>query len=176
MQSAAARAAEAAVFLWDNSKRGVSGLPPAGEDDGLYWRLAEDSLLHGLLSSVQTSNEDSASALVSLPVRGKEAGSLAESKLSKSAHRLSPQLRGQLTYHRETLSRRAEAALKLPFSLPGSDGNLAQVKASAAVIDPVEFIRSVDLVRYYTAKFQASREINAASAGKALTDYASGRP
>ncbi|SDS19883.1 hypothetical protein SAMN05444162_0944 [Paenibacillaceae bacterium GAS479] len=177
-QSGAARASEAAVLHWDNSKRGASGLPAAGADDGLYWRLAEDNMLQSLLQLGAHEGGQRASVTVALPVGGNGAAtdSLAASKLYRAASRLSSQLRGEMMYKRGVLNRQAETRLRLPIGIPSRSGKSGVVRASAIVTDPVEFIRSVDLVRYYTAKFQASRDMKAASAGRALTDYAAGRP
>ncbi|OXM17297.1 hypothetical protein CGZ75_12025 [Paenibacillus herberti] len=179
-QSGAARASEAAVLHWDNSKRGASGLPAAGVDDGLYWRLAEDNLLQGLLQLASPEDGQQASVTVALPLpvggNGAAAGSLTAIKLGKAGSRLSPQLHGEMMYKRGVLNRQAETRLRLPMGIPSRSGKSGEVRASAIVTDPVEFIRSVDLVRYYTAKFQASRDMKAASAGKALKDYAAGRP
>ncbi|QJC51262.1 hypothetical protein HGI30_06690 [Paenibacillus albicereus] len=170
LQSGAARAAEAASLHWDNSKREESGLPPAGQDDGLYGRLSQDSLLQGLFGLA--AGETTAS--IALPAAPSSNGSLAATKLSKAAARLSPELRGEFAYRREGLERRTEARLRLPVA--AAEGLAPAVRASAVVTDPVEFIRSVDLVRYYTAKFRSSRDVQPSSAGKALTEYASGRP
>jgi hypothetical protein len=44
--------------------------------------------------------------------------------------------------------------------------------ASASIVDPVQFIRDVDLVRYYTAKF--NNGTSKQKAGKALQAYSGG--
>ncbi|WP_339279714.1 hypothetical protein NYE40_07545 [Paenibacillus sp. FSL W8-1187] len=174
LQSGAARAADAASLHWDNSKREQSGLPPAGQDDGLYWRLSQDSLLQGLLGL--GAGEDEAVETIALPASQSPSsdGSLAAAKLGKAAVRLSPRLVGEMAYRRDGLDRRTESRLRLPIA--AAEGLVPAVRASAVVTDPVEFIRSVDLARYYTAKFRSSRDVQPSSAGKALTDYASGRP
>jgi hypothetical protein len=165
----AVRASEAAAFHWDNSKRDeATGLPPAGEDDGLNWRLSEDGLLRGIL---HMNNPSEAAFSYSLENTEAEPSDLPVAKLAKAGRRLDESLRGEMLYKRGTWLGMIETRLypSITASLPG--GRSIGAAAWAQPVDPVEFIRTVDLVRYYTAKFRTSKDVSPDTAGKVLQDY-----
>lgn len=166
--SGAVMASEAAAFRWDNSKRdAASGLPPAGEDDGLYWRLAEDGLLRGMMNMGQSAESISA---YSLDSQGSAPDDLPAAKLAKAGERLNESWTGEMRYRRGLLGViETRVYPSVPIALPGGRKIGASAKAQPA--DPVEFIRSIDLVRYYTAKFRTSEDISPDKAGKVLQNY-----
>jgi len=166
--SGAVMASEAAAFRWDNSRRdAASGLPPAGEDDGLYWRLTEDGLLRGMMNMGQPAESISA---YPLDRRGAVPYDLPAVKLAKAGDRLNESWTGEMRYLRGVHGM-IETRLypSVPIDLPG--GRKIGAAAKAQPSDPVEFIRSIDLVRYYTAKFRTSEDISPDKAGKVLQNY-----
>ncbi|MGK9254461.1 hypothetical protein [Paenibacillus humicus] len=166
--SGAVMASEAVAFHWDNSRRdAASGLPPAGEDDGLYWRLTEDGLLRGMMNMGQPAESISA---YPLDRRGAVPYDLPAVKLAKAGDRLNESWTGEMRYLRGVHGM-IETRLypSVPIDLPG--GRKIGAAAKAQPSDPVEFIRSIDLVRYYTAKFRTSEDISPDKAGKVLQNY-----
>lgn len=176
-------ASERAAFRWDNSKRGADGIPDRGADDGLYWRMSGDEMLQSLLG---LSGEASA-AVLGLPAArtgdggpeaGSREGSLAQVKLLQSASWLPASWRGEIGYTSSLPVRRLETTLVQPVTIAPLEKLLGrsrpQSSATATVVDPVEFIRTVDLVRYYSAKF-AGGAADRQQAGEALAGFASGR-
>ncbi|CAM4484168.1 hypothetical protein FHS16_004965 [Paenibacillus endophyticus] len=179
---AASSTAERAAFSWDNSFRMArSGMLSEPVYDGLYWRIGDDEMLSSLFSIGSVGSP----ASVGLPVEGKADtvnGDLYDRKLVKSAQWMgeaSLTYEGQMIYSRAVLKRMVEVKLKSPFS----NGRAAsswwrrepKTVASASITDPVEFIRSIDLTRYYSARF-ANRAGGAGQAkqqaGKVLAPYA----
>lgn len=149
---------ERAAFNWDNSKRGADGIPESGEDDGLYWRISGDEMLQTLFGLTGSAKP----VAVALPVERDEADNsndgslLTAAKLQRSANRLSSELQGELEYRR-TLIGNLNIKLLQPITLEPLEKALGHSSpassGSASIVDPVEFIRTVDLVRYYSAKF-----------------------
>ncbi|WNS41034.1 pilus assembly protein [Paenibacillus sp. MMS20-IR301] len=153
----ASAAAERAAYNWENSNRNASGEFQAGNYDPLYWRISED----GLLSSLFGMDGRNGSTAVMLPggAEDKAGGSLPEVKLQQAAQMVPGNLSGELTYSFGLTGRRIDAGLKQVLHLPVLDGLLADgaepaVAVSSYVTEPAEFIRTVDLMRYYGAKFR----------------------
>ena len=178
---AASATAERAAFGWDNSFREArSGMLVSPEYDGLYWRIGEDKLL----SSLFDIGGEKAAAVVALPRPSMdEAGKddLSGRKMVQSAQWLGQaglKYEGQISYSGGVLKREIEVKLKSPLSvradLNGWLRREPKTVSAAAVVDPVEFIRSVDLVRYYSMKF-ANRTGGArqsrSQAGQTLAPY-----
>ncbi|WP_208414405.1 TadE/TadG family type IV pilus assembly protein [Paenibacillus castaneae] len=176
---AASTTAERAAFSWDNSFRAPkSGMLSESQHDGLYWRMTEDEMLSSLFGLGGESQE----LTVSLPLESNnENNQLSLRKMKQAAQWLTHAglvHEGQISYSRGLLKRSIEVKLKQPLSL----GTLEQswlkrepkTAAAASIVDPTEFIRSIDLVRYYSSKF-AKKEGGAAQAksqaGKALAPY-----
>lgn len=155
----ASMTAERAAFSWDNSNRDPgSGMLPVARYDSLYRSLGSDEALAGLLGL----NAGGAGVEVTLPVKdaGDAADRLSYRKISRAAARLSEaglNYDGRISYLPERLQRIVEVKLEEPLALAaaGQRGLWREPGAisSAVIVDPVEFIRSVDLVRYYTARF-----------------------
>ncbi len=161
------------------AKRGAACLSTP-EYDGLYWRIGEDKLLSSLFG---TGGEEAAAA-VALPRPSKdEAGKddLSGRKMEQSVQWLGQaglKYKGQISYSGGVLKREIEVRLKAPLSVRAALNSWLRREpktvSAAAVVDPVEFIRSVDLVRYYSMKF-ANRTGGArqsrSQAGQALAPY-----
>lgn len=144
-----------AAFAWSHSSAELStGAYPPGAYDGLYWRLLDDALLAGLFGW------DSGERGIRVEVGDPHSGdaSLAESKLHKSAARLSAWPQGAVTYRnqvwkRELIVEGGEG--RLPLSLPGLRGLGGSFETAALVTEPAEWVRSFELIRYYRNKFKA---------------------
>jgi len=178
---AASATAERTAFGWDNSFREArSGMLIAPEYDGLYWRIGEDKLLSSLFGI----EGEKTAAAVALPLASTdEAGKddLSGRKMEQSVQWLGQaglKYEGQISYSGGVLKREIEVKLKAPlsvrFALNSWLRREPKTVSAAAVVDPVEFIRSVDLVRYYSMKF-ANRTGGAkqsrSQAGQALAPY-----
>ncbi|WP_276354931.1 hypothetical protein [Cohnella caldifontis] len=156
----AAEAAEKAAFAWPHSSAELrAGAYPAGEYDGLYWRLKDDVLLSGLFGRAASDN----AAQVPIGEQGEvdDGGtSLAKTKLRKSAASLSGTGASGTAMYRNRLWKRevtvetADAGLQNVLSAWGWSGD-GKSEAVSLVSEPPEMIRSFDLVRYYRAKMRA---------------------
>ncbi|HUC91583.1 MAG TPA: pilus assembly protein [Paenibacillus sp.] len=163
----ASAAAERAAFRWDNSSRDpVTGMAPEGRYDGLYWRLGDDDMPEGIFGSFAG---DRSGGYLALPVPQADAAavdSLPVRKMKPSAGRIAFTYRGEMAYERKPLLRRVAVSLSSSVVIGQivrlTGRSESRVKASAVIVDPVEFIRNVDLARYYAAKFGSGR----AGAGK----------
>ena len=178
---AASATAERAAFGWDNSFRlARNGMLTRPEYDGLYWRIGEDEALSSLFGI----GNGKVDAEVSLPLaRAEDKGEfdLPERKMEQAVRWLGEAglaYEGQISYSGGILKREIKVKLKSPFSNKSARASWIRREpmtvSAATVVDPVEFMRSVDLVRYYTTKFanRAGGSGQAKSqAGKALAPY-----
>lgn len=154
----ASASAERAAYNWENSNRATDGSFSTGAYDPLYWRIRED----GLLSSLFGAGAKSGSTVIELPGESEameEGGQLPAVKLRQAAGMVPAGLAGEMSYSYSLTGRRVSAELKKVLRLPVLDNLLADqampdVYARSSVTEPVEFIRTVDLMRYYGARFQ----------------------
>lgn len=174
---AAAVAAERAAFSWNNSYRDPgTGSFEDGEHDALYWRLTGDDLLQAVWDGASSSEQTSAA----LPVQESSESNLAVKKLQRTAAKLPEHLFGTIGYSHHLMSRFAEA--KLQRQLPASPLNRLfgkelsiRTASSAYIVEPSEWIRSVELARYFAAKFKTGQGgVNKQDAAKALAQF--GKP
>lgn len=132
LKQAASKTSERASYSWDNShKEPVTGAFAQEENDGLYWRLTQDDMLSKLFGWAGAAS----SAEVSIP----------------------GEMSGNITYNNQLMIRRIKTTLSRPVSFGALERELghplqAEVSAGAVVVEPVEFIRNVELLRYYGAK------------------------
>lgn len=174
--------AERTAFSWDNSHRNPrNGMLTEGQYDGLYWRIAEDHRLESLFGM----NRDTSTVSLDIPLPAasdEKSFALSDRKLAGGSEWISAAdgltYMGSIGYHPGLLKREIEVRLKQPVSLEPLERLLGKSEprtvAQSAVVDPVEFIRSVDMVRYYTAKFASKSDAEKKEAGKVLTKYSSG--
>lgn len=179
---AAASTAERAAFGWDNSFRDVrSGMLSEPKFDSLYWRLSDDEMLTSLFGI----GGETADAVVNLPLEEQEGedskSDLPYRKMEKSLNWLvqaGAAYQGRISYTHGLLQRKLEVKLKQPLSLPLVEENWLKREpktvATASIVDPVEFIRSVDLVRYFTTKLKSDGsggggQYSKSQAGKVLS-------
>ncbi|MHA7964556.1 TadE/TadG family type IV pilus assembly protein [Paenibacillus sp. CAU 1782] len=174
--------AERVAFSWDNSNRDpVTGLLAEPAYDPLYWRIGSN----GVLGSLLKSGWQGESANVKLPeeivmARDGEAG-LGDRKLALAAESITAggfTFRGEASVINAGLSRYVEVKLKKPMEMaPQQSGWTWDEPAGAGrsyLVDPAEFIRSVDLLRYYVQKFAGDSEQSGSGrdhAGKVLAPY-----
>ncbi|MFC4601020.1 hypothetical protein [Cohnella hongkongensis] len=155
--------AERAAYSWANSSADIrTGGYPAGQHDGLYWRLSDDALVQGLFG--MASDEAGASVEVYAGMSEGE-GSGAAAKLRKAAYATSAKHNagaGELSYYNIGVKRRIDAELRSRWlAVPlvrFRGGGPAEAHVSALVVEPAEFVRAFDLIRYYAAKLQNAPE------------------
>ncbi|WP_128104351.1 TadE family protein [Paenibacillus sp. DCT19] len=164
-------ASERAAYSWDNShKQAMTGEFATGEYDNLYWRLKDDQLLGALFGWAGADNQ------VTVSVPAGEGGGLTEQKLSQAVQGMPTAMTGTIEYQNTLIQRKVTTKLEQMISLPlpsflFDSGNSVFTTASSAVVEPVEFIRTVDLIRYYGAKFKGkggTGDSNAAEAGQVV--------
>lgn len=162
-------AAERSAFGWSNSaKETRTGAYPDGRYDGLYWRLKDDALLQGFLGLA------AGDGAVEVPLGSGGAGAQgasASAKLARIGETVSGSVTGEASYRnigiKRTVTVRAESSW-----LPGALADFgvrehAAADVSALVVEPTEFIRTFDLVRYYAEKMRQSPQGETAYRNKA---------
>jgi hypothetical protein len=174
----ASETAERASFSWDNSHRNArNGMLITHEYDSLYWRIGEDYML-GSLFGMSTGETDLS---LELPLMQDVSSlKLSGAKLNKASAWLTGEaglpFQGAVGYLNSIWNRKVAVKLMQPMSLIPLERTLGlsepKTVASASIVDPVQFIRDVDLVRYYTAKF--NNGTSKQKAGKALQAYSGG--
>ncbi|GGA37351.1 hypothetical protein GCM10010917_23150 [Paenibacillus physcomitrellae] len=174
---AAAVAAERIAYSWNNSSKDPrTGQYKEGEYDPLYWRLTDDALLQSVFGGNSSSKEDQ----TDLPTgKSGSADSLTTRKLEGTGSELPAVFSGRLVYSYDLLKRRVEAELirKLPVSplnkVSGGDWGIG-VRSVSYIVEPAEWIRTIELARYYTARFRSTGEkaANRQEAGEALRRFA----
>ncbi|MHA0857200.1 TadE family protein [Paenibacillus sp. CMAA1364] len=176
LQQVASAAVERSAYSWDNSHKEVStGGFQQGQNDSLYWRLKDDNMLGSLLGWAGASHEES------MPIPGGEmSGSLPTRKLFRMHELMTDPMTGKIAYENKYLLRKVSAELHQWINLPPLDqilsgGSNLEVKAQSFIVEPVEFIRTVDLMRYYGAKFKGSggNKMNKDEAAQVLQKYGS---
>lgn len=175
---ASAAASERTAYSWDNShKIAATGSVEQGQYDSLYWRLTDDNVvgtLFGLAGGDSTRS-------ITLPQGEAEGGKLPELKLSKGGMAVPSSMAGEMRYTNQLLIRKVTTSLKEQVSLTSisrmlDDGGQIKVNSQSIVVDPVEFIRTVDLMRYYGSKFQGGRNgTDKAAAGEVLQKFGGSR-
>ncbi|BCG57838.1 TadE family protein [Paenibacillus sp. URB8-2] len=153
----ASSASERAAYNWDNSHKASDGSFPQGQYDSLYWRIGDDRLLGSLFGT----GENGEAAAIQLPDGRAEESNLPAVKLGKSAMRIPDNLQGEMSYSYTLTGRKVKAKLRRMLNLPVLDEILSdraqpEVTARSLVAEPVEFIRTVELMRYYGAKFRGN--------------------
>ncbi|WP_026263630.1 TadE/TadG family type IV pilus assembly protein [Paenibacillus sanguinis] len=153
---AAAVASERAAYVWDNSQRDDStGAFAEGRYDSLYWRLTDD----GMLRAIFDWSEDGGTARITLPITaGNQTQALPMTKLSRTGGRLPAGIQGEIRYDNRLLLRKVTVALERLVPLAPLERWMGAARqsgrADAYVVEPVEWIRTVELARYYGAKFK----------------------
>ncbi|KOR82414.1 TadE family protein [Paenibacillus solani] len=175
---ASAAASERTAYSWDNShKVAATGSVEQGLHDSLYWRLTDDHVL-GLLFGLAGGD---GSRSISLPGGGEGSGKLPEVKMSKGGMAVPSSMAGEMDYTNQLLIRKVTTSLQEQVSLTPlnrilDNGGEIKVDTQSIVVDPVEFIRTVDLMRYYGSKFQGGGDgTNKAAAGEVLQKFGGSR-
>lgn len=159
----AAIAADRASYVWDNSFRDPkTGAVSTSKADSLYWRLTSDTMLQSIFSIGGSGASSEAASTLQLPSTEAEVSSdnsLPLQKLKRVASQLPIGFRGEMSYQNKLLVRKIDVTLQRLVSLAPLDkiiGDSTQIGvASSYIVEPVEFIRTVELGRYYGAKFKA---------------------
>lgn len=167
-------AAERSAYVWDNSHRSFwNGAVGIEERDKLYWRLTEDQMLGTIFGLGNTSS----GTQLELPVREGGSDSLAYTKLQRTAEELPLGFEGRLEYRNQLLLRKVTIKLNRLVPFPPLESIIGESNqkgySEAYIVDPVEWIRTVELARYYGGRFKEGREegMDSSEAGKALQTY-----
>jgi len=166
-------AAERSAYAWDNSYRKPrTGAYEKDQHDSLYWRIHDDGMLRLLFSS----SGGGSSAVLELPM-GEESGSLPLRKLGNTGREIPAGIEGQMKYDNKLLFRKVSVSLNRYASLAPLEAVMGDVRQSghsaSYIVEPVEWIRTVELVRYYGARFKGTgkEHVSQNDAGKALNLY-----
>lgn len=170
----AAIAADRISYVWDNSFRDPrTGAANSSSADSLYWRLTSDTMLQSIF---RLENNEVASTL-QLPITQDEVSSkesLPIQKLKRVAAQIPTGFRGETSYRNKLLIRRIDVFLQRLVHLTPLEkiiGDSSQSSSAVSyIVEPVEFIRIVELGRYYGAKFKSTSldHVNQVEAGAAL--------
>ncbi|GAE09720.1 TadE family protein [Paenibacillus sp. JCM 10914] len=176
LAQASAAASERTAYIWDNSyKTASTGEVQSGLHDSLYWRMTDDHVLgslFGLTGGDRARN---------IPLPGGSSDGLPESKMLKGSTAVPVQMQGEMSYQNLFLIKKLTTTLHEQVSLTPlhrvmAGGGTLTVSGQSVVVDPVEFIRSVDLMRYYGAKFKGdSNGTDKTKAGEVLHKYGGSR-
>jgi hypothetical protein len=156
---------ERAVYNWDNSHKEVSGFYATGEYDSLYWRIGDDALLSSLFGG----EAKYGGVTIELPGEVSEKSELPMLKLRRSSVMVPDNMPGNMNYAYSLTGRKVSTELNRLLNLPVLDEILSDeakptVKAQSTIAEPVEFIRTIDLMRYFGAKFKDGSEGSGESA------------
>ncbi|WP_211749997.1 TadE family protein [Paenibacillus sp. Marseille-Q4541] len=150
----ASASAERSSYSWENShKEPKTGAFPESEYDRLYWRLADDHMLGSLFGTF------GAESTSSIPVPSEVAeGNLTAQKMSQTTTSLPPAYSGTMEYENKLMNRQITTKIDQFVSLPMigfllSPDRKIYFSGRAAVVEPDEFIRNIELLRYYGARF-----------------------
>jgi len=163
--------AERAAYNWSNSEKETqTGAYPSGRYDGLYWRLLDDALLEGLFGLASGDGDVEVEIGNGFGGYGDD-GVSARDKISAMATLMPEWTAGTMTYRNSGFKRLITVdatADWLPAPLAWLRGNgRAAAGVSALIVEPPEFLRSFDLVRYYLQKMKKSPEGATDFSGKA---------
>ncbi|SFB28497.1 hypothetical protein SAMN05216312_105236 [Cohnella sp. OV330] len=145
--------AERAAFNWSHAESEfATGAYEDGRYDGLYWRLTDDALLQGLFGWTAGESADS----LTFPGAADPRDRLTLRKLYPAAEALSENWEGSIRYERGGIQREIAVSAADPGELSPlallRGSSVASSESSAPVTEPAEWMRTFDLVRYYTAK------------------------
>lgn len=150
----ASASAERASYSWDNSNKDAKTASfSEGEFDPLYWRFADDHMVGALFGSLGEGQVTT----IPVPGGGTE-DDLASKKLSQSSSALPGLYSGEMEFENQMLNRQVRARLDQNVTLPMLNFLLPADKriyhsSKSTVVEPDEFIRNVELMRYYGARF-----------------------
>ncbi|WHX50420.1 TadE/TadG family type IV pilus assembly protein [Paenibacillus woosongensis] len=168
-------AAERSAYVWDNSYREPkTGAYEDDQHDSLYWRIHDDGMLQLLFGSFGGNSL----AVLELPGSTESSGNLPLKKLGNIGRKIPAGMEGQMKYDNRLLFRKVSVTLHRNIPLAPLEtviGDVRQAGHSASyIVEPVEWIRTVELVRYYGARFKGTgkEHVGQADAGKALKLYA----
>ncbi|MFC5470344.1 hypothetical protein ACFPPD_16680 [Cohnella suwonensis] len=155
--------AERTAYAWSNSaKETKTGAFEEGRYDGLYWRLTDDALVKGLFGLA--SGDESVEVAI-----GQDSGenaisvSGAEEKLRKRASDSRRWMDGgEIGYRNIALKREIRVerpAEEMPGPLRWLRGDRErEMNVTALIVEPAEFLRTFELIRYYASKMKSSPE------------------
>lgn len=164
---ASAITSERAAYSWNNRyKDARTGSFEQGQTEELYWRLTEDQLLSAVFSGL---GGDAATETIRIP--GEAGGSLTATKMANAAKELPAGMDGTMTSKRGLLHP-ITSVLHTPLKLAPIQriaGDRMGGSQYSTVVEPTEFIRNIELIRYYAGKFKADKAVpNSEKGGAAV--------
>ncbi|WP_025678156.1 TadE/TadG family type IV pilus assembly protein [Paenibacillus massiliensis] len=171
----AATASERAAYSWDNSyKLPTNGAVEEGKRDPLYWRMTDDAMIGALFGWAGADTRQA----VAIPGMSTGQG-LPQKKMSQASGAIPTGMKGQQYYENFLMIRRVTTELSKMIHLPllsqVLEGDRLSTASYAGVVDPVEYIRTIELIRYYGPKFKGTGQgipLKAGAAGAVIQDYA----
>jgi len=171
LQYVAQTTAQRATFVWLNSAADPrTGQVAATKHDGLYWRLSDDRVLDvlfglaGNLSPITVKLGDGPTGGSNSSVASADSElALPELKMNRAAAWIPGRLHGSITYTNLLVKREVVVQLENRIRLPFMANRSITAMAKSVVADPVEFTRSVDLIRSYASKLKNSGSGNDSS-------------
>ncbi len=164
---ASAITSERAAYSWNNHyKEARTGSFAQDQTEELYWRLTEDQLLSAVFSRL---GGDEAAETIRIP--GEAGGSLTATKMANAAKELPAGMDGTMTSKRGLLHP-ITSVLHTPLKLAPIQrlaGDRMGGSQYSTVVEPTEFIRNIELIRYYAGKFKADKAVpNSEKGGAAV--------
>jgi hypothetical protein len=158
---------------WDNSYKSYStGAYFVDQQDGLYWRLFDDSITDVFQFLIPAKRSEVIIDKESMSLERAE--SLPEKKLIQSAEQLPSGVIAKLSYRNYLLKRsvtvRLESKLHLPsFIHPFLGDGMYTAETTATITEPDEFIRTLDFARTYLP--YAQHYLNRSKLGTILSRF-----
>ncbi|OEF99073.1 hypothetical protein BHF71_02505 [Vulcanibacillus modesticaldus] len=155
----ATQAADRVAFNWNNShKDPITGEYQMEETDGLYWRLTGDRVLNKLLSTYEDNRT------INITIKDSyEPIDLSEKKLAIMSRVIPNGIGGNIIFQKNIYEDKVivklDRLIKVPSFVSRLIGNKIEVMAYSTTTDPVEYIRSVDLIINYSQKFNQQKEL-----------------
>lgn len=146
---------ERAAYVWkDSHKNPVTGAFSYENMDDVYTKAAASGI--GWITSLFRGTQQ---ALVSFPDGGGSGPQLYRSRLARAANKLDSETNGTLGYNDRLFEKEISASLRRdgpdqPVTIPFIRSEILQAKAGSFVSDPVEFLRTVDLIQTYAGRIR----------------------
>lgn len=164
---AAVYAVERSALIWDNShKDPVTGEFDPDQHDSLYWRVMQDQLLNTVFSGL---DKEQATG-VQLPASASSNDNLSERKLMSGGAFIRSPLQGEIHYLNHMVERHVTAELNhsaRSSMLEMMTATQVEIEGEAVgiIVEPTEFIRTVEFVRYMTTKMKSLTALGASPEG-----------
>lgn len=168
--------AERVAFNWSNSAKSYeTGAFPDSRYDGLYRRLFQDGALHRLFGMGSRQEEFITVTFPAIPDSDQTDSRLPERKLRIGAAALTEDMTGKISYRNDFLWGKIGVQTKgnsvfSPLRTWRGDAKTERsANVEALAVEPAEWIRSFELIRYFTSKIGGSKQEASAYRSEAST-------